>query len=324
MDSELYLTQEEQDHEDRERKLRKLYLQDLSDVLDTGVGFRVMLHILQKCGAESRVSSDANALALHNLAEDLLEEIAEARPNCCLNLIKYLREIYQGKYMAETNDAAPAEAVATATETETTNTETEATAQPEVAETKSESEQKPESESKPESEPEPKKSTSPKDRPIKDWSKVDLKIDEGNAFFNKEVVDSFGQAAVAAGLTERQAKALVDWQLETIAKERDILVEAGAKELSKEWGNKATQNQQNILTLITNIDRQIGGNNAFSKALESCGATCHAAVMKGLLYLANAVSEDSFGASRGTGGKSKPETALEGIEEAFKKARGEK
>ena len=94
MDSELYLTQEEQDREDRERKLCKSYLEDLSDVLDTGVGFRVMLHILHKCGAESRVSSDANAIALHNFAEDLLEEISEASPSCCLNLIKFLREIY--------------------------------------------------------------------------------------------------------------------------------------------------------------------------------------------------------------------------------------
>lgn len=227
--------------------------------------------------------------------------------------------------MAETNDAAPAETTNTETETpSSTNNDAQSQAQPEATEPEQKPEPKPDAETKPESEPEPKKNTSPKDRPIKDWSKVDLKIDEGNAFFNKEVVDSFGQAAVAAGLTERQVKALVDWQLETIAKERDILVEAGAKELSKEWGNKATQNQQNILTLITNIDRQIGGNNAFSKALESCGATCHAAVMKGLLYLANAVSEDSFGASRGTSGKSKPETALEGIEEAFKQARGEK
>ncbi|MBQ9453445.1 MAG: hypothetical protein IJU65_09170 [Desulfovibrio sp.] len=157
------------------------------------------------------------------------------------------------------------------------------------------------------------------DKPITDWSKVTIDIPEGAAI-DPALMDDFGKAAVAMGLTAKQANALVNFQLEAIARSREGLMNAGARELAREWGSRASANQKAVLTLITNIDRQLG-NDSFSKALNDCGATCLPAVVKGLLAVANLVSEESLGRGGAAAQPEHEETALEGLQNAFKAAR---
>lgn len=165
---------------------------------------------------------------------------------------------------------------------------------------------------KPESDP---NQQSPDDLPITDWSKVDLGLPK-DAVIDESVLAAFGEQAKTLGLTPRQAKALAAWQLELAHNAQNELMEAGVAELRKEWGARAQANQQAVLSLISRIDRKMG-NDAFSKALDSSGATRHAAVCKGLLAIASMLSEDSLGAGNGAM-PPKHETALEGIENAFR------
>lgn len=156
----------------------------------------------------------------------------------------------------------------------------------------------------------------PDNSPISDWESVDLGLSEEDAV-DQDVLASFGKAAVDLGLTPKQAKALARWQLDAIAEARTALMETGAEELRKDWGRKSEANQQKVLSLIANIDRKIG-NEAFSKALGASGATCHAGVIKGLYAIASMLSEDAMGAGKASAMPDKPETALEGIENAFR------
>lgn len=160
---------------------------------------------------------------------------------------------------------------------------------------------------------------SPDDLPITDWSKVDLGLPK-DAAIDENVLTSFGEQACKLGLTPKQARALAAWQLEFVQNAQNELMEAGVAELRKEWGSKAQANQQAVLSLITRIDRKIG-NDAFSKALDASGATRHAAVCKGLLTIASMLAEDSLGGGNAAT-PPKPETALEGIENAFKEMKG--
>ncbi len=156
---------------------------------------------------------------------------------------------------------------------------------------------------------------SPDDLPITDWNKVDLGLPK-DAAIDEGVLAAFGEQAQALGLTPKQARALAAWQLELAKNAQNELMEAGVAELRKEWGNKAQTNQQAVLSLISRIDRKMG-NDAFSKALDSSGATCHAAICKGLLTIASMLAEDSIGGGNAAT-PPKPETALEGIENAFR------
>ena len=158
-----------------------------------------------------------------------------------------------------------------------------------------------------------------KDAPITDWSKVKIDVPEGAAI-DQALMDDFGKAAVAMGLTAKQANALVNFQLDAIARSREGLMQAGARELARDWGSRAAANQKAVLTLITNIDRQLG-NDSFSRALNDCGATCLPAVVKGLLAVANLVSEESLGRGGAAAQPEHEETALEGLQNAFTAAR---
>lgn len=155
----------------------------------------------------------------------------------------------------------------------------------------------------------------PENTPISDWESVDLGL--GEDAVDGEVLKSFGKAAVDLGLTPKQARVLAQWQLDTIAESRTALLETGAEELRKDWGRKNEANQRAVLTLIANVDRKLG-NDAFSKALGISGATCHAGVIKGLHAIASMLSEDAMGAGKGAPMPDKPESALEGIENAFR------
>lgn len=154
------------------------------------------------------------------------------------------------------------------------------------------------------------------DQPITDWSAVDLGLPE-NAAVDEATLAAFGQKAVEMGLTPKQAKGLIDWQLGAIKEAREAQLEAGVEELRKAWGRKAEANQKAVVGLISRIDRQLG-NEEFSRAIGASGAANSPAFCKGLLAIAGMLSEDSMGRSSSAEMPLKPETALEGIENAFR------
>lgn len=160
----------------------------------------------------------------------------------------------------------------------------------------------------------------PDDSPISDWSRVDLGLGR-DAQVDPDLVESFGRKAVELGLTPKQARALAGWQLEAGRLALEGLLDSGVKELARDWGAKAGANQQAVGRLITRIDRKLG-DDSFSKALGRSGATCHAAVCKGLLAVAEMLSEDSIGGGAGAPMPQAEESALEGLEAAFRQARG--
>lgn len=157
------------------------------------------------------------------------------------------------------------------------------------------------------------------DQPIRDWSAVDLGLPE-DAAIDESVLAAFGEKSVELGLTPKQAKALASWQLELARETHEAQIEAGVAELRKAWGRKADANQKAVVALLSRVDRQLGSDE-FSRAIGASGAANSPAVCKGLLAIAQMLSEDAMG--RGGSGDMpvKPETALEGIENAFREMR---
>lgn len=154
------------------------------------------------------------------------------------------------------------------------------------------------------------------DQPIRDWSAVDLGLPE-DAAIDESALAAFGEKSVELGLTPKQAKALASWQLELARETHEAQIEAGVAELRKAWGRKADANQKAVVALLSRVDRQLGSDE-FSRAIGASGAANSPAVCKGLLAIAQMLSEDTMG--RGGSGDMpiKPETALEGIENAFR------
>ncbi len=113
---------------------------------------------------------------------------------------------------------------------------------------------------------------------------------------------------------------LASWQLELARETHEAQIEAGVAELRKAWGRKADANQKAVVALLSRVDRQLGSDE-FSRAIGASGAANSPAVCKGLLAIAQMLSEDAMG--RGGSGDMpvKPETALEGIENAFREMR---
>ncbi len=157
------------------------------------------------------------------------------------------------------------------------------------------------------------------DQPIRDWSAVDLGLPE-DAAIDESALAAFGEKSVELGLTPKQAKALASWQLELARETHEAQIEAGVAELRKAWGRKADANQKAVVALLSRVDRQLGSDE-FSRAIGASGAANSPAVCKGLLAIAQMLSEDAMG--RGGSGDMpvKPETALEGIENAFREMR---
>lgn len=75
--------------EEEERQVAE----DLMHVAATPEGFRVLLRLLDRFGAEAPVSSDPAALALRNEAEALMARLAEANPKACIRMMAELRGI---------------------------------------------------------------------------------------------------------------------------------------------------------------------------------------------------------------------------------------
>ena len=159
------------------------------------------------------------------------------------------------------------------------------------------------------------------DKPITDWSKVKIDLPKDTPI-DEVAFGDFGKKAVELGLTEKQAKELVNFQLGAIAGQRERFMEAGTKALREAWGGKVEENRQAVLTLIANVDRQLGNDNAFSKALDACGATCFPDVCRGLLHLAQSMSEDSMGRGGASGTAQRAETIEEALQAEWNKARG--
>lgn len=134
-----------------------------------------------------------------------------------------------------------------------------------------------------------------------------------------DMLSGFGEAAVAAGLTRKQAQALVDWQGRFLVEQAKAQMEKGMETLRTAWGSKAEANQKKVVGLVSRIDRALG-DDSFSRALGESGATRHAGVVLGLHKLAEIMAEDSLGSAAGAATEHE-ETALEGLENAWKEAR---
>lgn len=150
-------------------------------------------------------------------------------------------------------------------------------------------------------------------RPIEDWSKVDLQL--GDALVDASLVEDFGQAAVASGLTPAQARAIVQGHVRHMQRQADARLANERKTLEAAWGRDMPARLQQVETLCQRLERMPGCEN-FRAALEQSGGASSAAVIMGLHAIAQALGEDSKGrfASGGLSGK---ETALEGIRSVF-------
>lgn len=159
----------------------------------------------------------------------------------------------------------------------------------------------------------------PDDTPLASWEGFDIGLPDHA--LDPAVLQSFGRAAVDMGLTPRQARALARWQTDQIAQAQARQLEAGQKELAQAWGADAQRNRDAVLGLISRIDRLTGGD-AFSRALGESGAACFPGIVRGLHAVAALLAEDSTGASPGAASAPREESALDGLTNALREARG--
>lgn len=158
----------------------------------------------------------------------------------------------------------------------------------------------------------------PDDIPLTQWDEDAVRLPDGIPP-DADMLAGFGEAAVAAGLTRRQAQALVDWQTAFQRERARAQLDAGMATLRKAWGNKAEANQQAVLGLVSRIDRALG-DESFSRALGESGAARHAGVVMGLYRIAALMAEDSLGSAAGAAAEH-DETALEGLQNALHELR---
>lgn len=159
----------------------------------------------------------------------------------------------------------------------------------------------------------------PDDTPLASWEGFDIGLPDHA--LDPAVLQSFGRAAVDMGLTPRQARALARWQTDQIAQAQARQLEAGQKELAQAWGADAQRNRDAVLGLISRIDR-LTGDDAFSRALGESGAACFPGIVRGLHAVAALLAEDSTGASPGAASVPREESALDGLTNALREARG--
>lgn len=172
----------------------------------------------------------------------------------------------------------------------------------------------------PADDPKPQAETpDPADQPITDFSKIKLEIEGADP----ALVASFGKQAVELGLSEKQVKALANWQYEAEMQRREAARAEGVKILAKEWGNDAAANQQEVLAMIASIDRTIAASNpalgqtAFSSALGRMGATCDVNIVRGLFIAAKALKEDGTAISNGAEMPERPQSAYDALKAIF-------
>ena len=165
----------------------------------------------------------------------------------------------------------------------------------------------------------PNPAPNPDDPPLASWEDFDIGLPDH--VLDPAVLQSFGKAAVDMGLTPRQARALARWQTDQIAQAQARQLEAGQRELAQAWGADAQRNRDAVLGLISRIDR-LTGDDAFSRALGESGAACFPGIVRGLHAVAALLAEDSTGASPGAASAPREESALDGLTNALREARG--
>ena len=79
----------QQEEQEREARLRRL---DWCALLGTGPGYRCMLRLVTELGAGRLTTSEADQ-TMKNIAEQLLDEFAEAHPDAYLRMMGQLRGI---------------------------------------------------------------------------------------------------------------------------------------------------------------------------------------------------------------------------------------
>lgn len=154
-----------------------------------------------------------------------------------------------------------------------------------------------------------------KEAAITDWDKVELNLDGFEP--DPEILKAFGGKAVELGLTKTQAETLTKWQLETIQKAHEAMLEKSLAQLKEDWGANAGKNQQAVISLIEKVDR-MNGNDSFSRAITACGGDINADFVKGLLALSSLTAEDSLQGKAGESVSNKKETAEEGLDAIFR------
>lgn len=163
------------------------------------------------------------------------------------------------------------------------------------------------------------------DGPIVDWAQADLTIPRDEDF-DKNIFDAFGKLAVEHGLSKKQAQALIDWQYGLVGEarkqweaEREKYLDGQEKALKEAWGRDAKVNQEKIVALVGRISA-LKGCEEFGKALGKTGAADNAAILKGLLGIANLLDEDGVAARTNATGAAREESAYEGIMDAYARA----
>lgn len=154
----------------------------------------------------------------------------------------------------------------------------------------------------------------PEDAPLAAWDAAELGLGEG-AKVDPALLDAFGKdVAVAAGLSLKQTRAIVEWQLGALEKARlDLRAKSGA-ELRDQWGEAAPARLADCLNLARQIDE---GNPGFIDAIEKSGLADSAAFLRGLHSIVEKLAEDKAGAGAGAGARRGGQTRLEGIVEAL-------
>ena len=65
----------------------RLERQDLCDLLNTGQGYRCWLRLVTALGAGQTITATEEQVTMHNLAEQLLRQAAEANPDAYLRMM---------------------------------------------------------------------------------------------------------------------------------------------------------------------------------------------------------------------------------------------
>lgn len=161
----------------------------------------------------------------------------------------------------------------------------------------------------------------PLDAAIADWSKVKLEGLPDNAPL--DVIASFGkEVAQELGMSQRQAEAAIRWELKKHDEFQKQFFETNNAELDRLWGQNRQLNLSRVNKLVASVCSQ-KGLEGFEDALYQTGAANSAVILNGLLAIANLVGEDKTGAGGASGASVQPQTAYEGIMEAYKQARSQ-
>lgn len=159
----------------------------------------------------------------------------------------------------------------------------------------------------------------PMEAPIADWSKVKLAQMDG---IDPDLVADFGKTvAQATGMSQKQVEAAIKWQLGAIAKRQQDHMASQEAALKQAWGDNRPANSQKVQALIDQVSKA-PGLEGFAQALDASGATNNALVLQGLLAIAKLLDEDGTRTGGAGAALPKEQTALEGIQEAFSRARG--